>query len=136
MIATKGAVNFTLTDTQLVMTNGLNLSLVGIGTASLIGGTSANLFDVGGWHGTGSLVGGGGKGIDTVIASADADFTLAGDQLTVAHYGLNSASISLSAVKRANLTGLVRTHRFIVTGWTPAGTSDKDASVLSSYSRP
>ena len=134
--ATKGAVNFTLTDTQLVMTNGLNLSLVGIGTASLIGGTSANLFDVGGWHGTGSLIGGGGKGIDTVIASADADFTLAGDQLTVAHYGLNSASISLSAVKRANLTGLVRTHRFIVTGWTPAGTSDKDAGVLGSYSRP
>ena len=111
------------------------MTLAGIGIANLIGGSSANSFDISGWHGTGSVSGGGGRGIDTVVVAADADFTLDGDQLTVAYYGSTTTSMTLSAVKRASLTGLVRTHRFVVTGWTPAGTSDKDAGVLLQLSR-
>ena len=77
------------------------------------------------------LSGGGGKGIDTVIASADADFTLSTTSATDSTLSLtNGLSMTLSNVRAAKLTGLITTHVFVISGWTPSGTLTKAAGEL------
>ena len=129
--ATASAASFILSDSQLVISSGFSMSLVNITTANLIGGTSANSFDVSGWHGNGLVSGGGGKGLDTVTAAANADFTLSTTSATDSTLSLtNGLSMTLSNVKAAKLTGLMNPHVFVISGWTPSGTLTKDAGQL------
>src|SRR4029077_11485656 len=90
--------NFTLTDTSLSATGGPSLTLAGIGTANLTGGTSANTFTVTGWTGGGMVTGGGGS--DTVVLTKDADFTLTDASLSAT----GGPSLALAGVGGAHQT--------------------------------
>ena len=79
VVLTKDAATFTLTGTSLSATGGPNLTLIGIGTATLTGGGSANAFDVSGWSGTANLSGGD-----------------AADSYTVAFNGSGSATVNVT----------------------------------------
>ncbi len=113
--ATKNA-NFTLTNTSLASSDGMNLTLSGIGTANLTGGVSANSFTVSGWTGGGTLDGAGAS--DAVVASNDVDFTLTNTSLARA----GSATLTLANMEVANLTGGASANAFTVSGWTGSGT--------------
>ena len=73
-------VNFTLADTGLSSSDGMNLVLSAVGAANLTGGAGNLLFAIGSWSGTGSLTGGGGS--DTVTMTKDTNFTLSDTALT------------------------------------------------------
>jgi Ca2+-binding RTX toxin-like protein len=78
--------NFTLTDTSLTRGTGEVDTLHNVDIANLVGGPSANVFDLSGWTGTGSLHGGDNPlfpRLDTVVVQADATFTLTNTLLTV-----------------------------------------------------
>jgi hypothetical protein len=90
--------------------------LNGIERVLLTGGTSANTFDVGGWTSVVSLVGGGGA--DVVAATDNADFTLADGNVTIS----TGASIYLTGITRANLTGGAGDNTFDVSRWTGTAT--------------
>jgi len=42
----------------------------------------------------------------------------------------NGLSMTLSNVRAAKLTGLITTHVFVISGWTPSGTLTKAAGEL------
>jgi hypothetical protein len=115
-IASLKDANFTLTNTSLAATDGMNLTLSSVEVADLAGGASANTFDVGGWTRSGSLNGGGGS--DTVSASKNANFTLTNTSLTAT----DGLSLTLSSIEVANLTGGAGGNSFDVSGWTQTGT--------------
>lgn len=109
--------DFTLTDSSLSTSDGMSLSLSGIGAVNLTGGASANTFDVGGWSAKGKLIGNGGA--DTVVATHSGDFTLANASLKFA-----TASFSLTGIGTANLTGDSGANNFTVTAWTGQASID------------
>src|SRR6185295_19008791 len=96
--------------------DGMSLTLANIGAANLTGGGSTNNTTVSGWTGSGTITGGGGTGV--IIASKDADFTLANGSLASSD-GMN---LALSGVTTANLTGGASANTFPVSSWTGAGT--------------
>ena len=108
--------DMTLTDTSLAATGFGTLTLVGIETANLTGGASANTFDVSGWTRAATLVGGGGA--DTIAATKDVNFTLTNTGLQTSD-GMN-VSLNTSFLT-ANLTGGDSANTFTVSGWTRAG---------------
>jgi hypothetical protein len=110
--------NFALSDTALAAGDGLNLTLSGIGTAVLTGGTGDNGFAVGTWTGNGTLTGGGGS--DTINATKDVNFTLSDTSLKTS----DGMSLALVGFGTANLTGGGGDNTFTVSGWNGAGTFD------------
>ena len=118
-IAATRNVGFTLSDSGLQASDGMNLSLDDEFTiANLTGGAAANTFNVGGWTHTGTLVGGGGAA-DTIVATKDADFTLTNSGLHTS----DGMSLAFSGnFATANLTGGVSENTFTVSEWTHAGT--------------
>jgi parallel beta-helix repeat protein len=108
--------NFTLSNTVLVTSDGLNLTLAGIGTAKLTGGTGNNTFTVSGWSGGGVLTGGGGT--DTLAATKNYNVTLANNSFVSG----DSMSLVLTGFSVANLTGGAANNTFTVSGWTGTGT--------------
>jgi Ca2+-binding RTX toxin-like protein len=92
--------DFYLTDGQLVRGSGEVDVLVDIERAELSGGAAANLFDLRGWTGLGSIDG---KGhVDTVKAAADADITLSDIELSVS---TSLGPITLTSIELADLAG-------------------------------
>ena len=114
VVATKG-VNFTLSDSGLATSDGMVLTLSGIGTANLIGDSSANTYTVSGWTGSGTLIGD--TGTDTIVAAKDADFTLTLSSFATSD-GLN---LEISGIDVANLTGGVGNNTFDVSDWSRKG---------------
>ncbi|HTK78649.1 MAG TPA: hypothetical protein VL371_25550, partial [Gemmataceae bacterium] len=64
--------------------------------------------------------GGSSRGVKTINAIADANFTLGDDQLSVAGFG----QVALTSVDEVNLTGGAGDNAFIVSGWSGTGTID------------
>jgi Ca2+-binding RTX toxin-like protein len=99
----------------------MSMTLAGIEAANLTGGASANSFTVSGWTGTGSLAGS--SGTDTLIASKDANFTLANTSLATS----DGMALNLAGIEVANLTGGASANTFDISGWTGAGSLDGGA---------
>ena len=97
-ISTRDA-NFTLSDNQLLASNGLTLALVGIGTANLTGGASNNSFTLSAWSGSGTI--NGSTGTDQIIVARNTNMNLTNTALTLAGFG----TLTLAAVESAKLTG-------------------------------
>ncbi len=108
---------YTLSNTGLSATDGLNLTLSGIGFASLSDTGGGRTFTITGWTGGASLTGikGIGSG-DTLVDTENLSFVLSNTAL--ARTGL--PSIALSGFFAANLTALAATNSFTVDGWTQA----------------
>ena len=118
-IISTGNDNFTLADSQFQRSDGGNLLLSGIANAVLSGGPGNNAFDVSGWTGTATLVGGGGN--DTIVSTDDANFVLTDSSLT----RTNGGTFALSGIDQAQLTGGTSSYSddsFDVTRWTYGGT--------------
>ncbi len=103
VVASRDA-NFTLSDTELIASNGLSMTLASIGIASLGGGVSNNNFTVSAWTGSGTL--NGSIGTDRIVAVRDTDMTL---------------TDTLSGIESGNLTGGNNSNTFTVSGWTGSG---------------
>jgi hypothetical protein len=103
---------FALTDSRLLTSDGMSLALQHLSVANLTGGPSNNLFDVGGWTGSGSIDGGGGP--NKVVATRDTDFNLSDTALS------DSAgmALSLAHIQSAALTGGDGPNQFVVSNWT------------------
>jgi hypothetical protein len=111
--------NFTLTNTLLTQSNGGSFSLSGITNAVLTGGPGNNTFNVGGWTGPATLIGGGGT--DTVAAVANAKtFTLTDSSLSIS----NGASFTLSGIGQAVLIGGSTTTTMDASGFSGVVTLD------------
>jgi hypothetical protein len=108
--------NFTLSANTLVLANGGSVKLVNIQNVLLTGGPSGSRFDVGGWNGTATLTGVG--GINTVVASRNANFALRDSLLTISGGG----TFTLVNIHNAVLTGGVSGSTFDVRGWTGTDT--------------
>ena len=103
-VAASADANFTLTD-RLVSIDGVISTLANIQTANLTGGVGANVFNLTGFTGAGSITGGGNSGSpdDTVVVSADADFTLTDSLLTISAPSFTQV-INLNGISVATLT--------------------------------
>ncbi len=98
-IASTDDTNFTLTNTTLTRATGANFSLNGITNAVLNSETTDNTFDVTHFTGNATLTGGG--GVDTVVSSIPANYTLTDSSLTSSAGG----KFSLAGISHAVLTG-------------------------------
>jgi len=105
--------NFTLSNTNLTASDGLNMALNGIDTANLTQTASNDTFTVSGWTGGGRLSG---LGSASVNATKNANFTLA-NSLLQASDGLN---LALTGIRIANL-GVTGADTFTMSGWNGAG---------------
>jgi fibronectin-binding autotransporter adhesin len=114
-IAASKSAGYTLMNGSLASTDNMSLVLSGFGTANLTASSSAKIFTVTGWTGSGSLKGVG----DTVIDSDSGSFTLTNSQLTAP-----STTLSLTGITTANLTDSSASggNTFTVSGWTGKGT--------------
>ncbi|MCX7422601.1 MAG: hypothetical protein NT013_24080 [Planctomycetia bacterium] len=114
-----GNVNFTLTNTSLT---GLGRDrLKNFEVASLEGGTGANVFTVSGWTHDAVINGGGGSGIDTIVATkiiGNVNFELSDRDLVTS----DGMSVSLDRIKRATLVGGSGNNNFFVGEWTGIAT--------------
>lgn len=109
--------DFALTDTSLTRGTGQSETLDGIEVVNLKGGPSANVFSITGYTGTGSINGGdvvGSPRNDTVIAGADANFTLTNTSLTIS---TSFAPIALTGIEVANLTDGAGSHTMDASGF-------------------
>ena len=111
VVASRNA-NFTLSDIQLLASNGLTMALSGLRIANLTGGLSANTFTVSGWTGSGTL--NGSSSTDQVIAVRDTDMTLTNTSLAAAGFG----TLTLVSVEAANLTGGATANKLIADQFT------------------
>ena len=110
--------NFTLTDSQLTIGT-QNITLSGIGTAKLTGGSGNNAFNLTGWTGAAALAAG--AGTDSLAYTRDANFTLATASLAITPVAGTAQTWTLSGFETANLTGGSSANIFDVTGWTGTG---------------
>jgi Ca2+-binding RTX toxin-like protein len=98
--------NFTLSNSQLIRSNGEVDKLKSIEVAHLRGGSSANTFTLDGWTGTGSLTGGVASAssdtFDTLIVAADEDIMLTNLMLDLFSF---SGPMALSSIEVARLSG-------------------------------
>ena len=97
-VVASGDVDFTLANWDLGLSNGDSFSLQSIQQAVLTGGVDDNTFDVSGWSGHATVVGGGGN--DTLFSFAHGDQTLSDSSLICSTGG----TFTLSAVDSAELT--------------------------------
>ena len=103
-VTEQGDTNFTLTNTRLTRGTGQTETLDSIDIVHLTGGPHANVFDITGFTGTGSITGGKDPTNpldDTLIAGADANFTLSDTSLDIS---INFAPIALTGIDVAVLT--------------------------------
>ena len=114
-IVARKNVNFTLSNSVLQTTDGINLSLSGFTKAKLTGGVGNNMFTVDRWTGTGKITGG--TGTDTLSATRNARTTLTTTSLVATGFG----TLTLSSLETAQLTGGVGNNLFAVTGWKGTG---------------
>ncbi len=116
--------NFTLSDSELLSTDGMSLTLVGIGTANLAGGLGQNQFDVSGWNGRGSIAGVSALDVDmvldTVIMIRDGNFKVSDTLLSVATAS-STTTISLTGIDYAYLAGGSGNNSFMLDDWTGRG---------------
>ena len=115
--------DFVLTDSSLTRASGEVDTLDNIEIADLTGGTSANVFDVTGWTGSGSLDGNDGAipHVDTVIAAADEDMTLTDGVLQIFRSPTTS-TFNLSDINGALLTGGVSSNTLNAAGFSGSTT--------------
>ncbi|MEI7921717.1 MAG: HYR domain-containing protein [Planctomycetota bacterium] len=113
IIAARDA-NFVPTPTNLTIGTQV-IVMSGVTRTNLTGGVSDNTFDVTGWTGSGSFTGGG--GVDTIISTRDANYTLTNTSLAI-----GAQALTLSAIGVASLTGGLSANTFTVSGWTGSGT--------------
>ncbi len=106
--------DFTLTANSLGSSDGMNLTLSGIGIADLTDTGSSHQFSIDGWAGGGALTG---AASDTVFVNEDGSFTLTNTSLTCT----NGLSLTLSGITIADLTDTGAAHSFTVSGWTGTG---------------
>ncbi len=111
--ASKNA-SFTLTNSSLSSTDGMDMTLSGITIADLTDTGGSHSFTVSGWTGSGIMTG---TGTDSVIASKNASFTLTNTSLT----STDGMSLTLSGITIADLTDTGSSHSFTVSGWTGSG---------------
>ncbi len=107
--------DFTLTDTQIKTSYGLNMTLANITTANLIDIKGGSSFDVSGWTHDGTLQDSGTDG-DRVIATKDGSFTLSTTGLTSTD-GMNFVLIKVGT---ADLTDTGGGNTFTIANWTGA----------------
>ncbi len=109
--------DFTLTDTELDVIGRPSVSLNGITSAKLTGGTGDNQFFVSDWYGSATL--GGGGGTDTLVVERDvANLALSKTLLTTTGHG----NLTLSGFEIARLTGGDGNNTFTVSDWLGTGT--------------
>ncbi|HLP76522.1 MAG TPA: hypothetical protein VK327_06325, partial [Candidatus Paceibacterota bacterium] len=119
-----GYANYTLTQTLLQAGTYL-IYLNGVSSVSLTATTTtgANVFNIFGWYGSGSIIGNGADntinvnpqtGLNTVLVLTDTAL-----QTTI---GINPArTMTLSGIQTANLTGGSSANTYTVSGWTGTG---------------
>ena len=110
-----GAASYVLTNTSLKGTG--TASLVNVTNAVLTGALGGSTFDVSGWTGTATLIGGAG-GTNTVIVNQAGNFTLTNNQLIVS----TGAVFNLVNIQNVVLTGAPTGSTFDVSGWTGTAT--------------
>ncbi|MGE5611337.1 MAG: beta strand repeat-containing protein [Bacillota bacterium] len=115
VVATRDA-DFTLGDGQLVISSGGTFMLPGVENAILTGGAADNQFTTSDWTGAATLAGCDGN--DTLVATRNANFLLADEQLTISTGGTST----LSGIENAILTGGDQANQFTVSDWTGAAT--------------
>lgn len=98
-VSKSGDVNYTLSDTRLKSSDGMNMALANIQSANLTGGASNNYFELSGWTGSGTVTGGGGT--NTVDKGGDLNYTLSDSRLKSSD-GMN---VTLADIQNAGLTG-------------------------------
>lgn len=111
VIASRNA-NFTLSDSQLVASNGLTMTFAGIGNANLTGGANNNVFTVSGWTGSGKIDGAGGT--DQIVVVRDTDMALTNTSLVAMGFG----ALTLASVETANLSGGDSANRIVANAFT------------------
>jgi|GEM_PF-2410024 len=117
--ATSDVAHFVLSNTTLAREGRGDVTLVAIGAASLIGGPSANTFEITNWSGSTDLDGAGGT--DELVTVNDvADFILSDSQLT--RTGLTV--VTLHQIESAKLTGGASANAFTVSDWSGSGLLD------------
>ena len=114
-IISSGSGAFLLSGTALKRAGTVDLVLGGIESAELTGGAGDDLFDVSGWAGTGKITGG--LGIDTLVASNDADMLLSDIALSRTAGKTSLGSMTLAGLESAQLTGGVSANKFTLSGW-------------------
>ncbi len=124
LLATKSA-DFTLTNTSLVTSDGMNMALSGIQTASLTDSGSGHVFDLSGWGSLATVKQTGAGLPDTLAATKGGSFVLSDSSLTDTADGMN-VTIQ-SGVTIANLTDSTGGHSFDVSGWTGLATLKNSA---------
>ncbi|HLQ44698.1 MAG TPA: calcium-binding protein, partial [Planctomycetaceae bacterium] len=127
VVASRNA-NFTLSDTQLLASNGLSMTLAGIGIASLSGGTSNNIFTVSAWTGSGTI--NGSSGTDRLDAVRNTDMTLTNTSLVALGFG----TLTLTGIETANLSGgnsanVIRANAFTLGAVTLQGGNGDDVLI-------
>lgn len=108
--------NFMLTDTSLVTSDGMNLTLAGFVRANLTGGVGNNVFEVSAWHGAGTIRGEGGL-LDRIEVTRDTDLTLTNGTLASAA-GSGFATLGLVGIETANLVGGASANKLIARAFT------------------
>ncbi len=118
IVASKN-VNFTLSDSALQSSDGMNLALSGFTKATLTGGAGANTITVDDWTGTGTLAGG--SSSDTLSVTRDGNLTLTTASFTTTGSVMAFGSLTLSGFEAARLTGGLENNTFTVSGWNGTG---------------
>ena len=117
---TKASVaNFKLSSTNLQTTDGLNLSLNGFASATLVGGDGNDTFEISSWTGLATLTGG--KGTNKVVAIRNANMTLNGNSTNASLVSPSFGTLTMTGITDAELTGGVGNNVFTVGGWTGRG---------------
>ena len=116
-----GNTSYTLTNTSLTTPGQpTTITMSGVTTANLTGGTGNDVFTISGWTGKGTLTGG--AGTNSVVYTGDNNFTLTNTGLTVLTGTTAVSTMTLATITVANLTGGVSANKFDVSGWTGTGT--------------
>jgi parallel beta-helix repeat protein len=110
-VVSSNDVNFTLVDGNLRRSDATTFLLTSIEEAQVSGGAGDNTFDVTGWSQAATVSGAG--GIDLIVSSNDANFTLSDTNLTRSTGGL----FTLDTVERARLTGGVSSNTIDASGF-------------------
>jgi hypothetical protein len=110
-VAVSADADLKLSDTSIQISNGETIGIRSIRQAALTGGPSDNAFDVSGWTGAATLIGGG--GLDKVVSSVDADAVLSDTSMTRS----NGASFVLNGIGQAVFSGGAGNNTLDATGF-------------------
>jgi len=114
--ASKAGGTFTLSNTGLTTSDGMNLTLTSVTTANLTDTAGGATVNVSGWTNRGKLTNSG-SSPDTLTASKNAGFTLTNTSLS----STDGMSLTLAGNFTPSLTDTGSGHTFTVTGWTGKG---------------